>query len=135
MRRATTVGLLVPLAAMTLAGCSERTSALQPLPPAPPPTLAPVQDGDVSISARDNQFNDQVVTVKVGSKITWSNDGRNDHNIAGVGDAPFKVATEAFKPKATYTAVATTPGTYTYYCTIHGTETKGMTGTVQVVPK
>lgn len=103
--------------------------------PAPSGTLAPVQSGEVAVSARDNSFIAEDVTVTVGSAVTWRNDGRNDHNIVAVGDTPFHVDTAQFKPKDTYQYVATAPGTYKYYCSIHGTADKGMIGTVQVVPK
>ena len=43
-------------------------------------------------------------------------------------------ATEDFKPGADYTWVFTAPGTYAYYCTIHGTKDAGMIGTVVVAP-
>ena len=97
-------------------------------------TLSPVKTGTVKISARDNVFIPEKVTVAVGSTLVWTNDGRNDHNIIAVGDTPFHVDTENFGPKASYEYVPQAPGTYQYYCSIHGTSTKGMPGTVQVVP-
>jgi plastocyanin len=98
--------------------------------------LAPVQSGTVEVSARDNEFVDQTITVKQGSKVTWTNDGRNDHNIVADGKTPFHADTADFHPGATYsyTFDLTAPGTYRYYCSIHGTADKGMTGTIQVVP-
>ena len=98
-------------------------------------TLSPVKSGTVKISARDNVFIPDKVTVEAGSTIVWTNDGRNDHNIVAVGETPFHVDTANFGPKASYEYVAAVPGTYDYYCSIHGTSTKGMPGTVQVVPK
>ena len=35
-------------------------------------------------------------------------------------------------PKATYSHVFDQPGTYAYFCTIHGTATAGMIGTIVV---
>ncbi len=126
----TLLGLLAPAVAV---GC---TTAAAPKAEAPVSgTLAPVQTGAVAISARDNSFTTQDITVTVGSELTWSNDGRNDHNIVGVGDTPFHVDTAEFKPKAEYHFTATKPGTYKYFCSIHGTADKGMIGTVQVVAK
>jgi len=87
----------------------------------------------VTISVRDNTFVPEIVTVTLGSKIVWHNDGRNEHNIVAVGDTPFRVDTSYFGPKATYEYTPKTPGTYPYYCSIHGTSDKGMPGTVQVV--
>jgi plastocyanin len=115
------------------AGCAS-TSSASSTPTNSPVTLAPVRSGTVKISARDNSFIQDKVTVALGSTVVWTNDGRNDHNIVAVGDTPFHVETANFGPKATYEYVPRTPGTYRYYCSIHGTDTKGMPGTVQVVP-
>ena len=96
-------------------------------------TLAPVQSGEVAIAAEDNNFVPHDVTVTEGSEITWTNDGRNQHNIVAVDDTPFSVETARFEPGETYRWKASVPGTYRYYCSIHGTATAGMTGTIQVV--
>jgi plastocyanin len=122
------VGVVGPTA---LVGCSSTTASKAD----PPGTLAPVQSGAVTVSARDNSFIVQDITVTVGSEITWRNDGRNDHNIVGVGDTPFHVDTAQFKPKDEFHYTVNSPGTYKYYCSIHGTADKGMIGTVQVVPR
>jgi plastocyanin len=134
-RRGSAVGLLV-VAALVAAGsgCSGSAASSTTGTSDPSGTLAPVQSGNVTISARDNSFVPESVTVTVGSELVWHNDGRNDHNIVAVGDTPFHVDTGDFKPKATYQYAATKPGTYHYYCSIHGTPDKGMVGTVQVVP-
>ena len=42
------------------------------------------------------------------------------------------VPTEAFVPGDEYTWVFDEPGTYAYYCSIHGTKDVGMVGTVIV---
>ena len=96
-------------------------------------TLAPVQSGTVDVDATDNYFVPEVVTVTEGSDVVWTNDGRNQHNIVPVDDTPFEVATADFEPGSTYTWKASVPGTYRYYCSIHGTATAGMIGTIQVV--
>ena len=94
-----------------------------------------MQSGTVEISARDNSFVAETVTVAAGSTLVWRNDGRNDHNIVAVDKTPFHVDTAQFEPKASYEYVAKAPGTYRYYCSIHGTADKGMIGTVQVVAR
>ena len=42
--------------------------------------------------------------------------------------------TTAFHPGDIYGHVFTTPGTFAYYCSIHGTAKAGMIGTVVVLP-
>jgi plastocyanin len=96
-------------------------------------TLASVQSGAVTITAEDNNFVPQTVTVVEGTEVTFTNDGRNQHNVIAVESAPFGAKTGSFEPGQSFTWKATVPGTYTYYCSIHGTATAGMTGTIQVV--
>ena len=96
-------------------------------------TLAPVQSGEVAIAAEDNTFTPQQVTVTEGSTVTFTNDGRNQHNVIAVADTPFSAETASFEPGESFHWKASKPGTYQYYCSIHGTATAGMTGTIQVV--
>jgi plastocyanin len=96
-------------------------------------TLAPVQSGAVAIAAEDNNFVPQQVTVTEGSEVTFTNEGRNQHNVVAVGATPFSVETASFEPGESFAWKASKPGTYQYYCSIHGTATAGMTGTIQVV--
>ena len=142
-RRATAVAATLALAGLVLAsGCgtdaasAKRTSTSA----ADAGTEAPVQSGLVKISAVDNNFKAEDVTVTAGSHISWTNAGRNDHNVtpdpsadSGQGGGDFGVATDAFKPGETHTATFATPGTYHYFCSIHGTAARGMTGTITVV--
>ena len=94
---------------------------------------APVQTGQVAVTAVDNSFRTESVTVTAGSTVTWTNAGRNDHNVKPVDAGAFGVDATAFGPGATYASTFTTPGTYRYYCSIHGTQDRGMIGTVEVV--
>ena len=97
------------------------------------PTLAPVQSGSVTVTAEDNNFVPQTLTVTEGTEVTFTNDGRNQHNVMAVAATPFSVETASFEPGESFSWKASKPGTYTYYCSIHGTATAGMTGTIQVV--
>ena len=96
-------------------------------------TLAPVQSGEVAIAAGDNIFTPEQVTVAEGSTVTFTNEGRNQHNVIAVADTPFSAETASFEPGESFRWKASKPGTYQYYCSIHGTATAGMTGTIQVV--
>jgi plastocyanin len=121
---AASLGLGVALAACGSSGGAQAAA---------PDTLAPVQSGAVTITAEDNNFVPPQATVTEGSEVTFTNDGRNQHNVVGVADTPFSVQTSSFEPGESFTWKATAPGTYRYYCSIHGTATAGMTGTIQVV--
>jgi plastocyanin len=89
----------------------------------------------VDVVALDNSFRPEAVEVAAGTAVRWENRGRNDHNVLPTDDAEtWGAATEDFKPGAEYTWVFTEPGTYAYYCSIHGTKDAGMIGTVVVTP-
>jgi plastocyanin len=96
-------------------------------------TLGPVQSGAATVTAEDNNFVPQQLTVTEGTEVTFTNDGRNQHNVIAVESTPFSVETASFEPGESFAWKASVPGTYRYYCSIHGTATAGMTGTIQVV--
>lgn len=90
------------------------------------------------VVALDNVFGDGGADVRVepGSKVTWVNQGHNDHNIVPVGTAgstpAFGVAAERFTPGATHSYTFDKPGVFAYYCSLHGTKSGGMRGRVLV---
>ena len=81
----------------------------------------------------DNNFRPEELEVVAGTTVRWDNGGRNDHNIIPVDDTQdWGVDIADFEPGEVYEHVFTTPGEYAYYCTLHGTATAGMIGTVVV---
>lgn len=147
---------LVALAAVTAAcaddGPPQSAPAAQAVAPpvtadAPPPetTAAPATDtamagstpvgvGEpVLVLSRDNTFTPEVIEVPVGTEVVWRNGGRTEHDLYPVDSSlGWGVAPEDFPPGSTFSHVFTEPGEYPYYCTIHGTTTRGMVGTVIV---
>jgi len=121
--------------AMALAASGCTAGSIGPaIGPPVVPTIAPVQSGSVRVSARDNDFIVADIAVSVGTEVVWKNDGRTDHNIIpGDAAAGFKAEAAAFPPKSEYRFTFTKPGTFKYFCSIHGTAEVGMIGTVQVV--
>lgn len=86
----------------------------------------------VPVIALDNIFRPDRVVVAVGDEVLWENRGQNDHNVLYIDGDDWGVEVEGFGPGATYAHVFTVPGEYDYYCSIHGTSTFGMIGTVVV---
>ena len=87
------------------------------------------------VLALDNNYIPQVLEVAAGTKVLWENNGRNVHDVVPADDsaaATWGVVQADFEPKATYSYVFASPGTYSYYCTIHGTSTAAMFGTIVV---
>src|SRR4051812_11594557 len=126
-RRTTAVALTLTLAAVVMAsGCGSDSGTRRASAQGTSGTLAPVQSGAVKISAIDNFFKADAVTVTAGSTVTWTNAGRNDHNVRPSDGGSFGVETADFGPGTSYTATFATPGTYHYFCSIHGTDARGM---------
>ena len=90
-------------------------------------------DATLTVDAADNVFRPKYVTVRAGTKITFDNVGRNLHNVVSVDDAFVAVDTASFRPGKKKTITFDTVGDFPYYCTLHGTPTKGMTGAIRVV--
>jgi plastocyanin len=78
------------------------------------------------IEIKDFAFNPQIITVKIGEKITWINRDEEPHTIVSV-EKQFKKST-ALDTDQEFTITAGAPGTYTYFCSVH----PKMTGTIIV---
>lgn len=88
----------------------------------------------VEIEAVDNTFKPETIEIEPGTEVRWVNAGRNAHDVvpvsAELGD--WGIALSDFEPGVTYSHVFTEPGEYPYYCSAHGTRTRGMIGTIIV---
>lgn len=96
--------------------------------------LAPEPTGEVVVvQSLDNQFREQVVTVAPGTQVRWVNAGRTNHDVQPVDlHAVWGVGEASFAPGGEYSFVFDEPGEYPYFCSLHGTETVGMIGTIIV---
>jgi len=94
---------------------------------------APLVEGVTEeVGVLDNTFRPGEITVAAGTEVVWRNGGRNDHNVVSVDDGAWGVDTAEFAPGDEYRHRFTEPGTYAYYCSLHGTTTNGMVGTIVV---
>ena len=130
--------------ALAVSACGDDGNASPaPTDAASPGTTEVVDDGaDASVPANgevvevltlDNNFRPEDLEVAAGTTVRWDNGGRNDHNIVPVDDTQdWGVDIADFEPGDVYEHVFAAPGTYAYYCTLHGTATAGMIGTVVV---
>jgi plastocyanin len=129
MRRHLTIPLVLALGALAFAGCgssgSSSSSSSSPTP-APASTPATTGGGAVAVSMKNIAFAPKSVTVKVGQKITWTNDDTVAHNVTAKSGASF--ASSTFNQGGTYSYTPTKAGTISYVCTIH----PGMDGTIIV---
>lgn len=102
----------------------------------------------VEVQVLDNSYRPIDLVIEAGTEVSFVNKGRNEHNIlpdAVANDAELEellatdasatswgVASTDLPPGATFTHVFLEPGTYAYYCSIHGVAGKGMYGVVIV---
>ena len=82
--------------------------------------------GAVQIKMQNIAFAPKATTVKVGEKVTWTNDDSVDHNVTANSGADFK--SKDFGNGGTFSFTPDKAGTIKYVCTIH----PGMTGTLTV---
>jgi plastocyanin len=122
------------------AGCgggakSEASGLTSPGDSAPadvPDDVVVVDGADAQVIALDNTFRAADVQVKPGTTVTWTNRGRNGHDVRPAEGDAWGVDADGFAPGDVYTTTFDRPGVYHYYCSIHGTAASGMVGTVVV---
>ena len=148
--RSTVVGRLgrtlvaVAVVAVVATGCSSSastgrsattTTSTSTVDTLAPPTV--VKGAATTVAAKDNFYEPEHLQVKAGTKVTFSNEGRNQHDVVATDPKllDFSVPQEKFDPgqKATFTFAK--PGTYAYYCSLHATATAGsIRGVITVTP-
>lgn len=109
---------------LVLAACS---SVAPSSPPASAgPTVSASLSGDaITIEMKNFSFSPQEVTVKVGTKVTWTNMDSAGHDVKA-SDGTW--GSDTLTNGQSYSHVFDKPGTYPYVCTFHAR----MTGTIIV---
>jgi plastocyanin len=79
-----------------------------------------------SVTIKDYAFAPKSITVKVGTKVTWTNKDSFAHSIKD--PATDQTGAQNIDPNASYSHTYTKAGTYPYVCAIHA----NMHGTVTV---
>jgi plastocyanin len=82
--------------------------------------------GGVAIKMQNIAFDPKAVTVKVGQKVTWTNDDSVDHNVTSQSGETIK--SDNFGKGGTFSFTPKKAGKIAYVCTIH----PGMTATLTV---
>lgn len=139
MMRRTIVAILLILAA-----CSESSTKATPAPEASgkPVTNAgsASSTAEATTSVVDTQFEPATLSVAAGTKVTWTQTGDQPHSVTSAeeifdsapGCSPVK-SDECNHKGDTFAYVFDKPGTFRYYCSVHGTaDGTGMSGTVTV---
>jgi plastocyanin len=109
------------LAVALVAGCTALLVACEE-------TVAPQ---GVTVQVQNDVFNPATANADLGATVTWQwAAGANDHNVTWVNTTG--ATNSPTQSSGTYARTFSTAGTYDYYCTIHGTSTTGMRGSVVV---
>ena len=90
-----------------------------------PATPAPAASGPTVVSIVDFAFEEQTLTIPVGTTVDWVNNDAFAHSVVAE-DGSF--ASEDMAPGATFSFTFTTPGEFAYICGIH----PSMLGTIVV---
>lgn len=136
LRRALPAGVVALVAAAALAGCGSIQNsyggAAKPTStpaggavasPASSATQAPATAGTVTI--QNFAFVPQTLTVKAGTKVTWTNNDTTQHDVTSTDGPAIDAATTSTFASGTlnqgdsFSFTFTKAGTYYYECTIH----------------
>jgi plastocyanin len=102
-------------------------AAAEPTVAAPASTQAKAKAAaSATVSTGDNFFSPTSVSIFAGETVTWRNNGNAQHS-ATANDGSFD--TGVFGPGASRSETFSSPGTYAYYCVVHGLS---QSGTVRV---
>jgi plastocyanin len=123
--------IIITASSAGLTGSPQTFNATGTTPPPPPSAI--------TITVQNNQFVPDVDTVAAGGTVTWtwSNTVGVTHSVTSTGTTSFTSdPSGAIASPHSYGPVTfNTPGTYFYYCIIHGTAGNpptGMSGTIVV---
>jgi plastocyanin len=97
--------------------------------PNPPAACAGVQ-AKIIISGGSMSFSPSTVTVDAGQPVCWSWSGTSSQHTVKADDDSF--TSGPADTHGTFQRTFSTPGTFGYYCQVHGSPTGGMRGTIVV---
>ena len=118
---------LCAVVALAAAGCgSSNSSSTSSGSSSSASTPAASSGGGVTIKMQNIAFDPKAVTVKVGQKVTWTNEDTVDHNVTSQSGETIK--SDNFGKGGTFSFTPKTAGKISYVCTLH----PGMTATLTV---
>ena len=85
----------------------------------------------------DDEFSPKIIRVEPGTTVIWESGGANNHNVIASDGTWQAISSDYFEygiitKGDQYEHTFNEPGVYEYYCPYHGTNNKGMVGTVIV---
>jgi plastocyanin len=79
----------------------------------------------------NNRFEPANVSIPLGTTVTWTWAG-GFHDVTPTGNPVFTPSGAPVTPPNTYSQTFNSPGTYLYFCSVHGSANSGMRGTIVV---
>ena len=87
----------------------------------------------IEIAVSDNAFGPRDIIVSPGAEIIFTNNGQNLHNVRPAKEDLFvEIPTELLNPDMSASLSFDAAGDYGYFCSIHGTATRGQRGRIIV---
>ena len=134
MKRAIPLGLLLVLALISC-GCTTSPSPASPVTAAPTATVftTPLQTiaysggsgVTIPVRIRENNFDPDFVTVKVGTTVIWTNEDPRTHTVTYLGNDVMRFDSGQLTTGQSFRNAFTAPGRYIYtdkqYSSMKGT--------------
>jgi plastocyanin len=117
---------LLTLAVLILAACQAAPAATQAANTAQPVAPSDGTGKGVEILIQSFAFNPATVSVAAGSEVKWTNEDAPGHTI--LSDDGTTIKSPTLNKGESFSMVFNTPGTYSYFCSIH----PSMKGTIVV---
>jgi plastocyanin len=95
------------------------------------PGSGPAPVGIELRSDGSNRFEPANVTIPVGTTVTWTWVG-GFHDVTPNGNPGFTGSGQPVPAPHTFSQTFNTAGTYLYFCSVHGSPSAGMRGTIEV---
>jgi plastocyanin len=115
MRRLVGPLLLVAAVAIIAAACNGTGSTAYGAPASTAATTTAATAPNAA-TIKGFSFQPDVLKVKVGAKVTWTNDDTVPHTVTADTNS---FASGNLQPAGSFSFTFTRPGTYAYHCSIH----------------
>lgn len=105
------------------------------------PTYTPMGGGDACIPTStlvcmaNFAFSPANLTIDHGTTVTWKNGDSRNHTVGNASGSADTYTSGFIAPGGTFSHTFATPGTFAYYCALHGADGNpptGMHGTITV---
>lgn len=73
----------------------------------------------IKVNIKDFKYSKTPLTVKVGQKVTWTNQDSMEHDVTPTGSAKGAPHSKLLAKGKSYTWTATKKGSFNYICSVH----------------